>query len=129
MHVGLQGGDVSARQPGYAVKQKNVLNSPHLRENRLKPCCCLRSQKLFDFKFNRRPLSTTTARNLPACDILSNKNYLYPHQIKINYSETLAVFRCDRSPVISVVISSLSIKSRGQRGALIPETEYVWVQL
>lgn len=58
------------RDEDVAVRKKNVLNSPHLRENRLKLWCCLRFQKVFDFKFNRRLLSKTTARNPPACDSL-----------------------------------------------------------
>lgn len=86
---------------GRCSEEENVLNSSHLWEKPLKLWCCLRSQKVFDFKFNRRLLSQTTARNLPACDNLLNKNYLYCHQIQVNYTETPPVFQRDWSPVIS----------------------------
>lgn len=89
-----------SRQPSYPVEQKNVLNSPQLWESCLKLQRCLRSPKLFDFKFNRRPLSTTTARNPPACDIFFNENYSYPHIIRINYAEIPPLFWWDRSPAI-----------------------------
>ena len=94
------GREVAVKTAELSSKAENVLNSPQLWESCLKSQCCLRSPKLFDFKFNRRLLSTTTARNPPACDIFFNENYSYPHVIRINYAEIPPLFWWDSSPVI-----------------------------
>lgn len=94
------GGEAAVETAELSGKAENVLNSPQLWESCLKFERCLRSPKLFDFKFNRRLLSTTTARNPPACDIFFNKNYSYPRVIRINYAEIPPLFWWDRSPAI-----------------------------